>query len=109
MSGFLSTGTVTIGSVNIRDHTFGEAMSKPGDDFVNSVPDGILGLSFANITKEGGIPVFDNMVNQGLVANPVFSSYLNRDTTTSPGGEIIFDSLDPAHYRRNFTYFFRSM
>ncbi len=64
MSGFLSTGTVTIGSVNIRDHTFGEAMSEPGDDFVGEIPEGILGLTFANIESSGVTPCFDNIIVQ---------------------------------------------
>jgi cathepsin D len=104
MSGFLSTDTVTIGSANIRSQTFGEATSEPGDDFVDEIPDGILGLGFVNIAEDGVIPVFDNMVKQKLVEKPVFSFYLNRRTTTSPGGEIIFGGSDPAHYKGNFKY-----
>jgi cathepsin D len=103
MSGFLSTDMVAIGSAKIRDQTFGEAVSEPDDNFVG-VPDGILGLGFENIAYDGVIPVFDNMVKQKLVKKPVFSFYINRDTTASPGGEIIFGGSDPDHYRGNFTY-----
>ncbi len=103
MSGFLSTDMVSIGPMKIRDQTFGEAVSESEDD--DDVNDGILGLGFSNIADDGVIPVFDNMVKQGLVANPVFSFYLNRDTTASDGGEIIFGGSDPALYRGDFTYF----
>jgi cathepsin D len=103
MNGYLSTDTVSIGSINIRGQTFGEALSE-ADDFDQEVPDGILGMGFAKIASDGVTPVFDNIVNQGLLQNPVFSFYLNRDTTTSPGGEIIFGGSDPAYYRGDFTY-----
>jgi cathepsin D len=107
MSGFLSTDTVRIGSAIIKNQTFGEAISI---DFINIdgemayAYDGILGLGFESLASNGVIPVFDNMLKQKLVKKPIFSFYLNRDTTASPGGEIIFGGSDPDHYRGNFTY-----
>jgi cathepsin D len=107
MSGFLSTDTVRIGSAFIKNQTFGEAIS---EDFLNFdgelayAYDGILGLGFEKNALDGVIPVFDNMVKQKLVKKPIFSFYINRDTTASPGGEIIFGGSDPDHYWGNFTY-----
>jgi cathepsin D len=107
MSGFLSTDIITIGSAIIKNQTFGESTSENFANFegeLTSAYDGILGLGFVDIAEEGATPVFDNMVKQKLVKKPVFSFYLNRDTTTNPGGEIIFGDSDPDHYRGNFTY-----
>lgn len=47
---------------------------------------------------------FKNIVAQKLVSEPVFSYYLNRDQTTSPGGEIIFGGVDKNLIKGDITY-----
>lgn len=44
------------------------------------------------------------MVNQGLVKEPVFSFWLNRNTKGEEGGEIVFGGVDSDHYKGEHTY-----
>jgi hypothetical protein len=44
------------------------------------------------------------MVNQGLVNEPVFSFWLNRNIEGEEGGEIVFGGIDSDHYIGEHTY-----
>lgn len=46
----------------------------------------------------------DNMLNQHLLAQPVFSFWLNRNTDGEEGGEIVFGGVDSDHYKGEHTY-----
>lgn len=45
-----------------------------------------------------------NILDQGLVKEPVFSFWLNRDIEGEEGGEIVFGGVDPDHYKGEHTY-----
>ncbi|KAL9260673.1 Aspartic proteinase A1-like protein [Drosera capensis] len=44
------------------------------------------------------------MMEQGLVNEPVFSFWLNRNAENEEGGEIVFGGVDPSHFKGNHTY-----
>ncbi|XP_025270258.1 lysosomal aspartic protease-like isoform X2 [Camponotus floridanus] len=105
VSGFLSTDTVNVAGLNVQNQTFAEVTNvSKVKAFAAAEYDGFLGLSYSNMSVNGVTNIFDNMIKQGLVSSPIFSFYLNRDSSAELGGEFILGGSDPAHYDGNFTY-----
>lgn len=44
------------------------------------------------------------MVERGLIKEPVFSFWLNRNAQDEEGGEIVFGGVDPKHFKGKHTY-----
>lgn len=104
VSGFLSEDSVEVGDITVSKQTFAEVTDTSGLGLGYTIGkfDGILGLAFPSISVDGIPPVFDSMVKQGLVDEPVFAFYLSNDP--SEDGELDFGGIDKNHYKGDLSY-----
>ncbi|XP_030078235.1 pepsin A-4 [Microcaecilia unicolor] len=96
MTGVLGYDTVQVGGIADTNQIFGLSETEPGSFLYYSPFDGILGLAYPNIASSGATPVFDNMWNQGLVPQDLFSVYLSSDAQS--GSVVIFGGIDSSYY-----------
>lgn len=104
LTGYISKDNVKMGEMTIKGQLFAEAIKEPGYTFVAAKFDGILGMGFPTIAVTGAVPVFNNMIDQGLVEEPVFAFWLNRQLDAEKGGELTLGGMDPEHYKGNITW-----
>uniref|UniRef100_A0A7N0TMY7 Peptidase A1 domain-containing protein n=1 Tax=Kalanchoe fedtschenkoi TaxID=63787 RepID=A0A7N0TMY7_KALFE len=104
VSGFFSNDNVRIGNLVVINQQFIEATVEQSLTFLVARFDGILGLGFREISVGSAIPVWYNMVSQGLVREAVFSFWLNRNAAEEQGGQLVFGGVDPRHFRGKHTY-----
>ena len=104
LSGFVSQDTVQIGDVKIKHQDFAEATSEPGLAFAFGRVDGIMGLGYDTISVNKIVPPFYNMIDQGLLDDPVFAFYLGN-TANGDGdeSEAIFGGVNKDHYTGKLT------
>ena len=69
-----------VAGITVTNQIFGEAVDQPGETFVDAKFDGILGMAWPSIAVDNVQPVFQNMVSQKQVDNPMFGFYLDRYT-----------------------------
>ncbi|GAB0199919.1 embryonic pepsinogen-like [Grus japonensis] len=95
MEGIVGSDTVTVASLVDTNQLFGLSTTEPGQFFVHVKFDGILGLGYPNLAADGITPVFDNMVNESLLEENLFSVYLSREMT---GSMVIFGGIDESYF-----------
>uniref|UniRef100_A0A3Q2GS93 Pepsin A n=1 Tax=Equus caballus TaxID=9796 RepID=A0A3Q2GS93_HORSE len=95
MTGVLRYNTVRV-SIEDTNQIFGLSESEPSSFLYYAPFDGILGLAYPSISSSGATPVFDNIWDQGLVSQDLFSVYLSSDDES--GSMVIFSGIDSSYY-----------
>ncbi|KAI8390987.1 aspartic peptidase domain-containing protein [Radiomyces spectabilis] len=121
VNGTYATDTVTVAGATVPDQQFGLASTtsdiltvqgaQGGETDDSEVQaNGILGLGYPQLTAgvtRGEAPynpfVF-NLMDKNIIANPVFSVYMNRASEEGWAGEVIFGGVDDTKYTGNLTY-----
>ena len=104
VKGYISQDKVQIGDIKIKNQDFGEVTQEPGLAFAFGRFDGIWGLGYDSISVNKIVPPFYQMINQGLVDEPVFAFYLGDTNKDGDESEVVFGGVDKDHYTGDVTY-----
>jgi len=104
VSGFLSQDLTVVSDLSITKQVFAEITDVSGLGLAYSLGkfDGILGLAWPSISVDGVTPVFTNLVNNGQLAQNVFSFYLGKED--GDVGELLLGGIDDAKYTGSLQY-----
>ena len=102
IDGFISQDTFTLGPLKIRGQNFGEITVETGDVFHTARFSGIMGLAFPSLSAYDFTPVFDNIMAQDLLAEPMFSFYFSKLPVQESA--LFFGAPDPNFYVGNITW-----
>nr|ACU40898.1 preprochymosin [Capra hircus] len=95
MQGILGYDTVTVSNIVDTQQTVGLSTQEPGDVFTYAEFDGILGMAYPSLASEYSVPVFDSMMDRRLVAQDLFSVYMDRN---GQGSMLTLGAIDPSYY-----------
>ncbi|BDA43815.1 Cathepsin E [Coccomyxa sp. Obi] len=91
--------------INIQRQGFGLA-DQASAAFAVASCDGLFGLGFPALSKQGVLPPFINMLQENLLDAPEFSIWLNKDLSNGmfPAGELLFGGINHTRYSGNLRY-----
>jgi hypothetical protein len=90
--------------MTVRGQTFAEItdVSGLGMAFLIGKFGGILGMGWRSISVDGVPTVFEGLLAQRLIDQPVFSFYLS--STSGKDGELLLGGINPNHYTGPMTW-----
>ena len=78
LTGVIGIDTVYVDDLEVLQQRVGEISAQVGQVFRDGSFSGIAGLGFPDLAESDPLPLFDNIMMQGLIDKPVFSFYLTR-------------------------------
>jgi hypothetical protein len=111
-AGILTHETVSVGGLEMGNVTFGEIVVEPGEIWVESPFDGILGLGYPQIamppSKDNPVlPPFDEMKQRQLLDANVFAFFLAscpQGQESCGGSQLTLGGVDETKYTGDITY-----
>ena len=103
VAGKVGVDTVTFGGYTIPGVDFG-LMTTVSANFIATKAGGILGLAYQKISEDDLPPVFDVLVQQGLLANATFSFFLTKNPGED-GSMLTLGGYDPQYAKGDFKYY----
>jgi len=97
VSGFFSKDSVTVADdLTVKGQRFGEIEDAGGLGLAYSFGkfDGILGMGFTSISIDATPTVFENLIQQHAIDQPIFAFYLGDNGP----GELTFGGYDPSKF-----------
>ena len=82
-----------VAGLTVKGQTFAEATHQPGITFIAAKFDGILGMAWPSISVDKVEPVFQKMVDEGVVKSAIFAFWLDR---LAPARSLLSPSVLPA-------------
>mmetsp|Transcript_25917 Transcript_25917/g.90239 ORF Transcript_25917/g.90239 Transcript_25917/m.90239 type:complete len:404 (-) Transcript_25917:228-1439(-) len=102
--GYISEDDVAFGGVSIKNQSIGEVTVEPGQVWVESPFDGLLGLAYPLLSMPPGVvPPFDTIMKDGTLAHNQFSFYLSS-TDGDDTSMLLLGGTDPKYYSGEITY-----
>jgi hypothetical protein len=92
-----------LGNIVISSQKFGEILDEIGDVFVDAKFSGILGLGYPGMAAYDVTPVFDSMIDDGLLKKNIVSFYYSYNEDED--GEILFGEIDSEKFKGELKYY----
>ncbi|XP_064417138.1 nothepsin [Latimeria chalumnae] len=102
--GMVGKDTLRVSNFSVWEQEFGESVFEPGRTFAYAHFDGVLGLGYPSLSVGDALPVFDRILEQELVEEPMFSFFLNRENDKKSGGELILGGIDHSLYKGSINW-----
>jgi saccharopepsin len=94
----MSRDTLRIAGLSIPRQDFAEATEEPEESFYYRKGDGVLGLGYNAAAVNWVVPPFYNMIDQGLVSEPVFAFYFSDVHREGDESEATFGGINHDRY-----------